>query len=414
MNKIILGCIADDFTGGGDAASFLEMAGMDTMLFNGIPSDKLSHVPQAAVIALKTRSVSKEEAVEQTRKAAEWLLNQGAKQIYLKYCSTFDSTKEGNIGPVADALMDRLQLPYTLLCPSLPVNGRTVKDGKLFVNGIPLDQSPMKEHPLNPMWDSRIAELMKPQSNYPVYTIKNTNSFDIKDYKHDEHFYLVPDFYNDEQADEIVKKFGSLPLLTGGSGLLKALGKMYVCKYGQKKVEKKVEKGSEKVIILAGSCSKMTLDQIKNYQETGGIAFQISPEKLIKDSHKLMEDVKKFLEENTNENVLIYSSANPEERKSKPGLHIEEKIEKFMSDIAEYATEHGRNHLIVAGGETSGAIAKRLNYSVYHIGEIVSPGVPVMIPENGINRKVVYKSGNFGTVDFFTKAIRIMEEKDET
>ena len=151
----VLGCIADDFTGAGDAASFLVKGGMSVRFYNGIPSEQdpegTADDAQAIVIALKSRTQETSAAVEDTRKAAQFLLRQGAEQLYYKYCSTFDSTPAGNIGPVSDALIELMKVPYTVLCPALPVNGRTVEAGRLMVNGIPLHESSMKDHPLTPM-----------------------------------------------------------------------------------------------------------------------------------------------------------------------------------------------------------------------------------------------------------------------
>ena len=166
----VFGCIADDFTGAGDAASFLAKGGLSVQLFNGIPSGDGEKSPggdpQAVVIALKSRTAPKEEAVRDSLAAAEHLLASGVKQIYFKYCSTFDSTPEGNIGPVADALMERMGASCSVLCPSLPVNGRTVRSGCLYVNGVPLDETHMKDHPLTPMRDHDLGRLMDPQSRF--------------------------------------------------------------------------------------------------------------------------------------------------------------------------------------------------------------------------------------------------------
>ena len=170
----VLGCIADDFTGASDAASFLVKGGMSVRLYNGIPdiqaqdneTGRQEEEAQAVVIALKSRTQETARAVADSLAAARFLISQGVKQIYFKYCSTFDSTPTGNIGPVADALMDFMKAHYTILCPALPVNGRTVEDGRLMVDGIPLHHSHMKNHPLTPMWDSRIDKLMEPQSRY--------------------------------------------------------------------------------------------------------------------------------------------------------------------------------------------------------------------------------------------------------
>lgn len=164
---MILGCIADDFTGASDAASFLVKGGMRTLLFNGIPENDINDTDtDAIVIALKTRTQETTSAVADSLAAIDWLEKQGAKHFYVKYCSTFDSTPKGNIGPICDAVMDALQVENTLLCPSLPVNGRTVKDAVLYVHGIKLEESHMRNHPLTPMRDSNLIRLMAPQSRY--------------------------------------------------------------------------------------------------------------------------------------------------------------------------------------------------------------------------------------------------------
>ena len=170
----VFGCIADDFTGASDAASFLVKGGMRVCLYNGIPDENLQDDAQAIVIALKSRTQPTAQAVEDSLAAARYLLAQGVQQIYFKYCSTFDSTPNGNIGPVADALMELVNAPCSILCPALPVNGRTVENGNLMVNGIPLHESHMKNHPLTPMWDCKIKNLMEPQSKYSCINVKIT------------------------------------------------------------------------------------------------------------------------------------------------------------------------------------------------------------------------------------------------
>ena len=170
MKNIKIGVIADDFTGAGDAASFLEKSGAETIMYNAVPNEL--QVCDAAVIALKTRSVSPHEAVTEAKKAVDFLKENGCERIYFKYCSTFDSTPQGNIGVVADFLLEYLAQPFTILCPSLPVNHRIVKDGNLYVNGEKLSDSPLKNHPLNPMWDSYIPNLIKPQSKYPCFIMR--------------------------------------------------------------------------------------------------------------------------------------------------------------------------------------------------------------------------------------------------
>ncbi|MDO4268582.1 MAG: four-carbon acid sugar kinase family protein, partial [Eubacteriales bacterium] len=169
MERIFLGVVADDFTGASDAASFLTAAGAPAVLFNGVPGQEpeLKAGTRAIVVALKSRTEPVRQAVEESLAAFDWLKKMGAEKLYLKYCSTFDSTPEGNIGPVIDAVMDRYGITRTVLCPSLPVNGRTVRDGRLYVNGVLLEDSHMKDHPLTPMRKSRISRLMEEQGKHP-------------------------------------------------------------------------------------------------------------------------------------------------------------------------------------------------------------------------------------------------------
>lgn len=256
--KIRVGCIADDFTGASfERLSFLRRQGMKTVLFNGLPEEKLPENCDAIVVALKSRTAPVKEAVNDSIQALKWMKAQGAAQLYIKYCSTFDSTKEGNIGPICDAALDHLREPFTILCPALPVNGRTVKEGKLYVQGIPLDESPMKDHPLTPMWSSEIRELMEAQSRYHVFVEKDTK-WEIPDTT--DHYYLVPDYVTEEDGRKIVEQFGNLKLLTGGSGIAEELARMLL------KKKRAVDDEKLHSLLLAGSCSVMTRKQIENYQ----------------------------------------------------------------------------------------------------------------------------------------------------
>lgn len=416
-NNLLWGCIADDFTGASDAASFFEKGGLKTVLYNGIPENGI--VPdsdvRAVVIALKIRSAERSEAVKSALRALEWLQSIGTKQIYFKYCSTFDSTPKGNIGPVSEAVMDALGETKTILCPALPVNGRTVVRGRLFVNGVPLDESPMKNHPINPMWDSEISELMRPQSKYPCINV------DLEEMEEEDEevwnrlneferlmgsYFIVPDFKSENDAKRIVELFGSLKFLTGGSGIIEALAR----KSGGNIIEKINEGGTNgKALIIAGSCSAATRGQIEKFISDGGKAFKIDAIRLLYEK-QTVADLWNFVEENGEETVLVYSSDTPENVKYNQrhgAREISESLEKAMAELAETALKNGYARLICAGGETSGAITKRLGYDSYIIGKSVDPGVPVMTPVKDRNIRVVLKSGNFGSVDFFNKAIEM-------
>lgn len=409
----ILGCIADDFTGASDAASFLAKEGVKTVLCNGVPKDgEQFEDAQAIVIALKTRTMEKNQAVAGSLEAVEWLKEHGAGQIYVKYCSTFDSTKEGNIGPVMDALLEKYQVPYSILCPSLPVNGRTVEKGKLYVNGVPLDESPMKNHPLTPMWDAEIKNLMEAQSKYPCMNMYDeAEKENVKEWKKKEkHFYVIPDYKDNEDAGKIVEIFGNLPILSGGSGLLEELAHKYTNQSTKKMTGEKTE---GRALLLAGSCSVATRGQIAYMREKGLPMMKMDPLKLMNGS-QTEEELWQFVEKH-NSAVLLYSSDDPENVKEvqKAGKEkAAEILERTTADIAKRAVQNGITRIIVAGGETSGAVTKALEYHSYEIGESVAPGVPVMTPNENKNVRLVLKSGNFGKEDFMERAIR-MTGKEE-
>lgn len=402
-NKVILGCIADDFTGASDAASFLQKAGLKVILINEIPINNIYiNSYDAIVIALKTRTMSVKKAIEQSIDAIKWLKSTGATHFYSKYCSTFDSTKDGNIGPIADAIMEYLDVKYTLLCPALPVNGRKVREGLLYVNDVLLSDSPMKNHPLTPMNDSSIKKLIEGQSKYRAYNI-GINFEDNQCHDKELHYYLIPDYENDEDGKNIINKYGELKFLTGGSGLLEFWGKSLFAET--------LKDNNTSGIILAGSCSKATLEQINWYIEKGNPSYKVNPLKLLKENH-IKEDIINFIELNKKNYVLVYSSDTADKVKEiqKDGKEkVAELIEELLSDIAVEMVNKGYKNIIVAGGETSGAVTKKLGHIFFEIGKSVAPGVPVMKPLDNKEIRLILKSGNFGQQDFFERAIEKIE-----
>ncbi len=433
---ILLGCVADDFTGASDAASFLAGRGIKTLLFNGTPDGhEILQDCAAVVIALKTRSIPADEAVRETLKAVRWLEQHGAEQLYLKYCSTFDSTPAGNIGPIADAAMEFTGSPYTLLCPSLPVNGRTVAAGHLYVNGVPLDQSPMKDHPLTPMWDSFLPALMEPQSRWECllleraclsYSRETVEAGLIKKARNLglDRFYVVPDYGNTQDGERIAALFGHLPLLTGGSGLLEPLarsltggGKAQETREGEYETGRGCGRQtgvftSSPALLLAGSCSPATLAQIAYFESRGGIAKKLEPALVLDRSpEEAAQSLWRFLENHRSQPVLIYSSETAQQlqatRKLAGGRPLSPLLEETVALLASRAVERGWRRLIVAGGETSGAVTRKLGLNSYDIGASVAPGVPVLIPPQFPELRIVLKSGNFGQKDFFFRALDI-------
>lgn len=411
----VFGCIADDFTGASDAASFLVKGGMSVQLYNGIPSPDTcaqnDSGAQALVIALKSRTQQTEAAVADSLEAARFLLSQGVKQIYFKYCSTFDSTPEGNIGPVADALMQLTGSPYTLLCPALPVNGRTVENGHLIVNGVPLHESHMKDHPLTPMWDSRISSLMQPQSQYPCLEVScdGIPAF-LGEALPQTPFYLIPDYKQPEDGRTIANTFWQLPLLTGGSGLLEPLAEIWTRQLAcQGSQPESATHG--KALLLAGSCSKATLGQIAWYQAQDKPSYKLDPVAMLNGT-QTVEDAWNFIQENTTDDttVLVYSSDTPENVRKFQQLgagKVAAILEGATAELASRAVKAGYTRIISAGGETSGAVTQALGYTAYWMGESVAPGVPIMVPVGSEEIRLILKSGNFGQEDFFGRALKM-------
>lgn len=417
-SHVLLGCVADDFTGASDAASFLAGQGIKTLLFNGVPSHLEDLEGCAAiVIATKTRSIPAQEAVQEAENAFRWLEQAGVEQFYYKYCSTFDSTPKGNIGPVTDCGLSLFGCKYTLLCPALPVNGRKVIDGVLYVNGVPLAESPMKNHPLNPMWESRLDLLMKPQAQYDCLILgqKEMALPDeeilalVEEFGKDrQHFYIIPDYKDEADGEKIARLFGDCRFLTGGSGILAHMAARYKAKYDLSGGDNLPTGTPGQAILLAGSCSKATSGQIARYRNLGPsfpvygprlVTGQDSAASLWADAICCRDKAPLFYSAGSADSSL--RSQESEEEKAA----VSAALEKAMAGLAQRAYQEGATRIIVAGGETSGAIAVALGFDSYLIGESVAPGVPVMIPLRNKKVRVVYKSGNFGDEDFFQKAL---------
>ncbi len=407
--KLLVGCVADDFTGAGDAASFLAAGGIPTVLISGIPNDN-TEIPLefgAVVIALKSRTQATAAAVSDTLAAVSWLQKWGVDTLYFKYCSTFDSTPHGNIGPVADSILGKCNTPYSILCPALPVNKRTVRDGILYVADVPLAQSHMKNHPLTPMWESDITKLMEPQSKYPTFKINAQLLGQPKELQEliallqqkNPHFYLCVDYYLPEHGEQIANNFANLPFLTGGSGLLKDLAAF---KTGGSRVTLPSfghlhNTGGR--VLLAGSCSVATKEQVQRFLQSGGHGYLLNPKHLL-DKSQSVEEAWSFLQTHRDKDVLIYSAGSGGilENTDAQAADI---LEKTLAELARRAVQSGCTRLIVAGGETSGAVTQALGYHSFYIGESVAPGVPIMVPAENTSLRLVLKSGNFGDPDFF-------------
>ena len=424
---MILGIIGDDFTGSSDIANNLKKSGMQVSMFAGVPSFKnkasLTNA-DAAVIALKTRTIPINEAVSESLKAMEWLKNAGCSQFIFKYCSTFDSTKEGNIGPVTDAIMEELNVDFTIACPSFPDAGRTVFYGHMFVNGKPLNESGMEKHPLTPMIDHNLVRWLDHQTKHSVglidYKTINTGSQSVKDkinkLKIEGYKYAIVDTTNNEDFEIICNGVKDLQFLTGGSGIALGLPKIYRKDGLLSDKNFQIPENTTNAVILSGSCSSATLSQIEVYKKDNPSYFISADE--VMNNENLIEDVIKWIRNNETLSPLIYSSADPKIVKEKQFQYGQEvlanKIESIFEKLSNKLLNHTFGIFITAGGETSGAVVNGLGLQELKIGKEIAHGVPALwSPNSNCNKpvSVTLKSGNFGQTDFFKRALQILRGK---
>jgi uncharacterized protein YgbK (DUF1537 family) len=419
MADLYIGCVADDFTGATDMASFLVKGGLNTEICDGIPDQnwRPAASTQALVIALKSRTEPVEIAVKDSLACFQWLYTKlKAKQLYFKYCSTFDSTSEGNIGPVIDAVLTTLALDNVIISPALPVNGRSVYLGHLFVNGLLLENSSMRQHPLTPMTNSNLMNLIEQQGRGKATNISHTTlestADDIKQQLQSlsQYQYLVVDHFNDQHAKAIVTAFADHPFLSGSSGLAEPLAQAHALNQSLTDTQlTSLDKAP--TLVLAGSCSVATREQIAVFSEDYA-SYQIDPTLLHKGEISC-EDIWQWFVAQDNAPCLIYSSQAPEtvkEHQQTMGVNVAQLLEQTFASIAKKAVEHGTRRLIVAGGETSGAVTQALCVKHFVVGPSIAPGVPIIQPREFPELLMTLKSGNFGAADFFTKALTMMNE----
>ncbi len=410
---MLLGCIGDDFTGSSDLANTLAKAGMRTVQFNGVPTDSAASDIEAGVVALKSRSIAPADAVKLSLEALSWLQSQGCQQFYFKYCSTFDSTAQGNIGPVADALADALDAHKVIVCPAFPGTGRSIYQGYLFVNDVLLNESGMENHPLTPMTDANLRRLMTAQSQHEVGLVPADTVFSgaaaISQRLEAEHQsgkrMIVVDAMRDQDLIEIGVAAKDLPLITGGSGL--ALGLPANFGRDAKRVPWTPQKG--KAAILSGSCSVTTRRQVEHHLEShAGLKIELTDVISGKQSAK---DVAQWLHD-TDGLPMVYSSADPQEvQKIQEAIGREASasaLENFFGEVAKLLVKQGITRLLIAGGETSGAVVESLEINTLQIGTEIDPGVPALRASD--NLVIALKSGNFGSVDYFAKAAAVLGE----
>ncbi len=407
-----LGCIGDDFTGSSDLANTLAKGGMRTVQYTGVPGHPAGADVQAGVVALKSRSIEAGDAVRQSLAALDWLLAQGCVQIFFKYCSTFDSTAEGNIGPVTDALAHALNARKVVICPAFPGTGRSIYQGHLFVNDTLLNESGLQNHPLTPMTDPDIRRWLAPQTRHSVGHIPAEHVFagaariaEALEAQHQAGCRLiVVDAIRDRDLMEIGKAAEGLPLVTGGSGAALGLPANFGCTPGP--VPWVAQPG--KAIALSGSCSRATRTQVARHAKAHP-AKEITATEVI-EARISAEAVATWLLQ-ADDLPLAYSSADPEviaDVQAKFGRSkASDALEGFFAEVARRCVAGGATRVITAGGETSGAIVEGLALDTLEIGPEIDPGVPALRARPDL--VLALKSGNFGAEDFFEKADRVLK-----
>ncbi|MCS3507654.1 3-oxo-tetronate kinase [Achromobacter sp. JUb104] len=414
--SIKLGCIADDFTGATDLANNLVRAGMRTVQTIGVPGEPLRADADAVVVALKTRTLPVEDAVAQSLAALEWLQQQGAEQIYFKYCSTFDSTPDGNIGPVTDALMTRLGTRFTIATPAFPDNKRTVFKGYLFAGDVLLNESGMQHHPLTPMTDANLVRVLQAQTTRKVglidYSVVAAGADAILarvQALQDEGVEIaIVDAVSNDDLLRLGPALRGMPLVTAGSGV--AIGLPGNWGLAPTSAASQVRAPGLQAVV-AGSCSSATNAQVAAFIDSGRPALALDPMRLATDED-VVAQVLDWAEPRMQDGpVLVYSTAEPDAVKAAQGAlgvaRAGALIEAAIARIAVGLVERGVRQLIVAGGETSGAVVQALGLQQMAIGEQIDPGVPWCAGYTPVARgdvSIALKSGNFGTRDFFTKA----------
>jgi uncharacterized protein YgbK (DUF1537 family) len=420
--KLHLGCIADDYTGASDLANTLTRAGLRTVQTIGVPSDDLA-LPEvdAVVVSLKSRSIESSLAVTRSRAAEQWLRGRGADHVLFKICSTFDSTDAGNIGPVMDALRDDSGDRIVLVTPAFPETGRTVYQGNLFVGSVPLNESPLKDHPLNPMHDSNLVRVLARQSRTKVGLV------DLADIARG------PDAVRARLADLAGKGFGAAiadavferdletigkvaldhRVSVGASGLGLGLARALVAS-GRVKSNAPNTLADAAVggpaACLAGSCSQATLRQIASAEAVMPV-LHLDPDGVVAGPDEARRALAWARERLKDGPVLIASSSTPDQVAALQSRHGRDAaghaIEQAMADIAQGLVESGVRRLVIAGGETSGAVVDRLGIPGFLVGPEIAAGVPVLRAV-GTAMLIALKSGNFGGPEFFSDALSLM------
>jgi len=415
----LLGCIADDFTGATDLANMLVRGGMRTVQVIGVPAaDAELEAADAVVVALKSRTTPTAEAVSESLAALAWLRQRGCRQFFFKYCSTFDSTAEGNIGPVAEALQEALDCDFTLACPAFPETGRTLFRGHLFVQDQLLSESGMQHHPLTPMGDANLVRVLQAQSRGTVGLLRydqvakgpETVRAAIDELRRSGHRLAIADALSDADLHTLGAACAELPLVTGGSGIAQGLPENFRragLLQAHDAAALDLPAGGD--AVLAGSASQATNGQVAAWLEAGRPALRLDPLALARGDDSI--DAALAWAREQGQTVLIYATSPADEVKAiqrELGVaRAGELVERALGLIARGLFDQGVRRLVVAGGETSGAVVQALGVQSLRIGAQIDPGVPATLGQvAGEPLALALKSGNFGSRDFFAKALR--------
>jgi uncharacterized protein YgbK (DUF1537 family) len=415
-----LGCIADDFTGATDLAGVLAAQGMRTLLVVGLPIRPPPADAEAVVIALKTRTAPPREAVRESLQALEWLHDHGAQQVFFKVCSTFDSTPAGNIGPVAEALMEALDARIALVTPAYPDNGRTVYMGHLFVGDQLLHESGLQHHPLTPMTDANLVRVLQAQCRRRVglvdHRVVTQGPGAVQDRLAELEAAGAGLAIADATCNDDLLQLGAavprLPLLVGGSGLALGLPANWGLLPDERAAQLPPAQGA--AAIVAGSCSAATQRQMQHFIAQGGAALALDPLRMAEAD--LAAQALAWAEPHLPDGpVLLYSTADAAGVQRVQGrLGVEAAgalVEGTLAAIARGLVRRGVGRLVVAGGETSGACVQALGVRQLRIGAAIAPGVPwchTECPAAPEGLHLALKSGNFGADDFFTQAFEVL------
>ena len=414
---MILGCIADDFTGASDLANTLAREGMRTVQVNGVPEGEPEGLGgvEAAVVALKTRSIPARDAVSESRRALDWLRARGCRQILFKYCSTFDSTPEGNIGPVAEALAEALDAESAVFCPAFPGAGRTIYQGHLFVQDRLLSESGMEAHPLNPMTDPDLRRWLARQTRREVGHVPLAAVAEgpaavaarIAAEAAAGRPFVIVDAITDKDLRILGAALEGAALVTGGSGVAIGLPEGFRRQGLLSGIDTPWEGAKGPGAVLSGSCSNATRAQVAAYRGRAP-ALEIEADAVMA-GETTGESVADWMLQRLDAAPLAFSSAEPAEVAAAQARHGREPLaralEATFAGAAARLVAGGVERLVVAGGETSGAVVEALKPPVFEIGPEIAPGVPAL-RAGGL--ALALKSGNFGAEAFFGEALDVL------